>query len=373
MATKTLRAVITAVSISVLLTGCLEPPITERLDIRMLSEGGSVVSVRVSVRKPSDFDDRPKVRQRIESEIRALEEGTDPWAERLAAASPTRERDVRDLAEGRLFRLTRHGQLEGPDDLRAFLRDTGVDAAYAKGDDWEELTLLPGRPGRPTLAQRERVRSELDSWSEKLAVYFSALADLYGYLDHHPDRARACLASIVAKVPDDESLSDEESDLSKAVEDAIGDCGSVLVAPPDEPYTIDELSRMVYDPFPAAIRIAVPGQVLEREGFPGEGTLEIPEASLWSAFVRLEGRFASPDPAVIVWRHDTEGGDDIDLDALGAQRRHASRPTAGEMRTAIENQLRTAPVYRVRWAPAAEPDEALPFDDDRGAGRRSPG
>jgi len=364
---KIVRATMTAVLIAVLLSGCLEPPIIERLDIRMLAGGGSVVSVRVSLSKLSDFDDRPKVQQRLESETRALEEGTDAWSKRLAAAAPTRERDLRDLADGRLFRLTRHGQLGGPDDLRAFLRDTGVEVAYAKGDGWEELTLLPGRPGRPTLAQRERVKSELDSWSAKLAAYFSALTSLYAYLDHHPDRARVCLASIVAKVPPGESLSDEESALSKAVEDAMGDCGSVLVAPPDEPYTIDELSRMVYDPFPAAIRVAVPGPVLEREGFPGEGALEIPEASLWSAFVRLEGHFASPDPLVLAWRHDTGEGSEIDLDALGAQRRHASRPTADEVRTAIESQLRTAPVYRVRWAPVTGTGDALPFDDASGS------
>ena len=357
-----------AVLIAVLLSGCLEPPIIERLDIRMLTGGGSIVSVIVSVSKPSDFEDRPKVQQRLESATRALEEGTDPWSHRLAAAAPTRERDVRDLADGRLFRLTRHGQLAGPDDLGAFLRDTGVGVAYEKGDGWEELTLLPGRPGRPTLAQRERVKSELGSWSVKLAAYFSALASLYAYLDRHPERARVCLASILTKAPPGESLSAEESELSKAVEDAMGDCGSILVAPPDDPFTIDELSRMVYDPFPAAIRIAVPGEVLEREGFPTEGALEIPEASLWSAFVRLEGRFVSPDPALLAWRRDTGRGIEIDLDTLTAQRRHASRPTADDARVAIEDQLRTAPVYRVRWAPVTGGEEALPFDDGPSAG-----
>ena len=225
------------------------------------------------------------------------------------------------------------------------------------------------------------MKSELGSWSTKLAAYYSALASLYAYLDRHPERARVCLASILTKVPSGESLSAEESELSKAVEEAMGDCGSILVAPPDEPYTIDELSRMVYDPFPATIRIAVPGEVLEREGFPSEGALEIPEASLWSAFVRLEGRFVSPDPALLAWRRDTRDGIEIDLAALTAQRRHASRPSPDHVRVAIEDQLRTAPVYRVRWAPVTGREEALPFDDgsapgtgtsERGGGHGSP-
>src|SRR5580765_5152477 len=139
------------------LCGCLEAPMTERLDIRMLPGGASVVSLRVSIRDAGDFADSPKLQQRLSSETRALEEGTDPWSARFKAASPARERDVRDAADGRLVRLVRHGRLDTPEDLRAFLRDTGVGVSYEKGDGWEELTILPGRPARPTSAERERV------------------------------------------------------------------------------------------------------------------------------------------------------------------------------------------------------------------------
>lgn len=357
----------TAILLAVPLCGCLEAPLTERLDIRMLAGGASVVSLRVSLRDPSDFAESPKLRERLESETRALEEGTDPWSARFAAASPARERDVRDTADGKLIRLTRHGRLATPDDLRAFLRDAGVGVSYDHGEGWEELTLLPGHPLRVTSAERERVKTELASWSTKLSAYFASLERLYDYLDRRPERARVCLASIVSKVPEGESLTGEESRLTDAVEDAMGACGAILTAAKDDAYTLDELSRRVYDPFPAAIRIAVPGAVVEREGFAGAGDapLEIPEASLWSAFTRLQGRFASPDLAVLMWRQDVGGKDAaIDVDALAAARRRAGKPSADEIRAAIEDQLRTAPVYRVRWAPEAGREAPLPFDDE---------
>jgi|WetSurMetagenome_2_1015567.scaffolds.fasta_scaffold102295_2 hypothetical protein len=349
----------------VALTACLEPPVSESLDIRMLPGGASVVTIGIAVRKPSDFEGSPKVRQRLEAETRALEDGTDPWSSRLRSASPSRERDVADREGGRLFRVTRHASFDAPADLRAFLRDTGVGVAYEAGAGWEELTILPGRSGRPTTAQRERVKEALQTWSGTLASYFAATADLYAYLDAHPDRARACLAVLLTTLPEGETLSDDEARLTKAVDDAMSGCWEVLVVPPDEAYTIDELSQMVYDPFPAPIRVSVPGKIDEREGFPGDldAPLVVPTTSLWSSFERLEGRWAAPDIAQSVWRHDRAAPKtEFDLDAFVALPRRASRPDAGEVRSAIEAALRPASVYRVRWTPAQTPEAPLPFD-----------
>jgi hypothetical protein len=346
------------------LTACLEPPVSESLEIRMRPGGSSIVTIAIAVRKPSDFEGSPKVLQRLDAETRALEEGTDPWSSRLRAASPSEERDVADRAEGRLYRVTRHARLDTTADLRAFLRDTGVGVAYEEGPDWAELTILPGRSGRPTTSQRERVKETLGTWSATLAAYFAATADLYAYLDRNPDRARACLAVLLTELPEGETLSDEEARLTKAVDETMSECGEVLVVPSDEAYTIDELSRMVYDPFPAPIRVRVPGAIVEREGYPGDlaAPLVIPTVSLWSSYERLDGRWATPDIALAVWRHDRaakEGA--FDLEGFLALPRRASRPRASEVRDAIEAELRPAPVYRVRWTPAETP-EPLPFD-----------
>jgi hypothetical protein len=354
-----------ALALIVALTACLEPPVSESLDLWILPGGASVVTIGIVVRDPSDFEGNPKVRQRLEAEMRALAEGTDPWSLRLRAASPVRERDVADREEGRLCRVTRHASFDAPDDLRAFLRDTGVGVDYGEGKGWAELTILPGRSGRPTTAQRERVKEALEKWSGTLASYFAATADLYAYLDGHPDRARACLAVLLTALPEGETLSDDEARLTKAVDDAMSECWEVLVVPPDEAYTIDELSQMVYDPFPAPIRVSVPGKIDEREGFPGEldAPLVVPTTSLWSSFERIEGRWAAPDIAQAVWRHDRAAPKtEFDFDAFVALPRRASRPDVGEVRAAIEAALRPASVYRVRWIPAEAPEAPLPFD-----------
>ena len=163
-----------------------------------------------------------------------------------------------------------------------------------------------------------------------------------------------------------ETLTDEESALVESVNDAISALGNVLAPAPGEPYTLDEIARFVYDPFPAPIRVVVSGEIVEREGFAGPpgSVLQIPMFSIWSAFERLEGRWFSPDPALALWRDDAaKTGNPFDLDAfLAIPRRAGVAPTTGEVRGAIENQLKPRPVYRVRWTPDARDDVGLPFD-----------
>jgi hypothetical protein len=191
-------------------------------------------------------------------------------------------------------------------------------------------------------------------------------ADLYAYLDRYPERAPTCFASLLDEVPEGDALSDEETELTKAVDAAMGACGRVLEPMEDEPYTIDELSRLVYDPFPAPLRLVVSGKVLEREGFPGgaEGPLQVPAASLWSAFVSLEGRWLEPDPALALWRENAASGrKTIDVTGIASLSRHFARPKPDDVRAAIEGQLRQPPVYRVRWEASEDEVPALPFDD----------
>jgi hypothetical protein len=306
------------------------------------------------------------VRQRLESEARSLEEGTDPWSARLRRVEPERQRDVVDRERGGLRRVVRHAQLRAAEDLREFFKDTGVGVAFASGGDWSELTLTPGRPSRATAAQRQRVDAELAAFSGNVASYAAATKRLYAYLDTHPDRARVCLGEVLSVKPEGETLTGDESALVGELNDAVNALGAILDTEPGEPFTLDEMSRLVYDPFPAPMFLTVTGAIVEREGFPGElaAPLRIPEFSIWSAFERLEGRWFSPDPALAMWRDDlAKTGKPFDLEAFLAKPRRADvAPTASEVRQAIDNQLRPAPVYRVRYAPAAQDEAALPFD-----------
>jgi hypothetical protein len=348
------------------LVGCLEPPISESLEIRMRRGGASIVSIGVALRDPSEYDKAPRIQQRLESEARDLAQGNDPWSARLRRVEPERQKDVIDRKQGGLRRVVRIALLGTSDDLREFFRDTGIGVAYVDGSDWGELTLTPGRPSRATAAQRQRLDVEVEAFSANVAWYASAMKKLYDYLDGQPDRARICLGDVLSVKTEGETLTDEESALVEDVNEAISALGNVLAPAPNEPYTLDEISRFVYDPFPAPIRVVVPGEIVEREGFAGQpgSALQIPVFSIWSAFERLEGRWFSPDPALALWRDDAANtGNPLDLDAfLAIPRRASVAPTTGEVRGAVENQLRPRPVYRVRWTPDARADAALPFD-----------
>jgi hypothetical protein len=115
------------------------------------------------------------------------------------------------------------------------------------------------------------------------------------------------------------------------------------------------------------MRVRVSGEIVEREGFPGElnTELQIPVFSVWSAFARLEGRWFSPDPALALWREDTaKTGKDFDLDGFLALPRRAVSvaPTQLDVRSTIDQELKPAPLYRVRWTPRTTEEEGLPFD-----------
>jgi len=352
---------IAVVLLALTLSGCLEPPVSESLELRLLPGGASIVTVGVALRDPSDYDQAPRVKQRLESEARELAAETDPWSARLRRAEPERELSSVERDRGRLSRVRRRVLLKDPADLDEFFRDTGVDVVYAEGDGWAELTLTPGRPGRATAAQRQRLEREVSSFGDRFAEYAAAMRALYAYLEANPDRARICLGEILSVKEEGGTLTAEEEPLAGRVNDAIGALGAILDPASGEGFTLDELSRLVYDPFPAPMRVTVPGTIVEREGFPGElaSELKIPVYSMWSAFTRLEGRWFFPDPALALWRDDAaKTGKPFDLDAfLAIPRRAAIAPTAGEARGALANQLRPEPVYRVRYQPAAA-DEA---------------
>ena len=352
--------------VALMLTGCLEPPVSESLGVGILHGGASVISIDVALRDPSDYDKSPRVRQRLESEARELEAGSDAWSARLRSVEPERRQDVVDHEQGRLRRVRRRALLDSPADLREFFRDTGVGVTYADGEGWAELTFVPGRPSRVTATQRRKIEDELEAFSANIAAYAVATKTLYDHLETRPDRARPCLGAILGVKTEGDELTDEESALTDAVNNAITAVGSVLDPAPGEPYTLDELSRLAYDPFPAPVLVTVTGEIEEREGFPGElkSPLRIPTYSIWSAFERLEGRWFSPDPALALWRDDLANtGKPFDLDAfLVIPRRAGAVPKAGEVRGAIENRLKPEAAYRVRWTPAAAEDPGLPFD-----------
>ncbi len=220
---------------------------------------------------------------------------------------------------------------------------------------------MPSAPGRATRKQRKEMERTLEEWSGHVAGYLAATGELYQYLDTNPERARACLGAVFADVLAEEErkglepLSALETRQVKRVEEAMAKIWDVLIVADGQDASLDEISHLVYDPFPARLSVKLPGRPLEVEGFEagGEaGVLKVASPGLWNALLALEGRWLSPDPAVAYVLHGGPAAEEpLDLAAFLAEARRAdpTPPADLEVRRAIEEKLRTEPLYRATW------------------------
>jgi len=208
----------------------------------------------------------------------------------------------------------------------------------------------------------------LEPWTAALADYLAAGQDLYAYLDQHPERAALCFEILLSEVvPDDGAPgapTPEERRKLDRLSQAMKPVIEILDAPQGSDCSPDEVSQLVYDPFPARLTVKLPGAPLSVEGFqPGrDGTLTVERRSLWEALRSLEGRWLSPDPALLYVSQSQKGTRD-DLDRLARKPRTVvaagELPSAREVRALIEEKLKPAPLYRVSWK--IRPEDDTPF------------
>jgi hypothetical protein len=217
------------------------------------------------------------------------------------------------------------------------------------------------------------MKKTLDAWTSDLAEYLQAGQDLYAYLDDRPDRARPCFGALFAErlnEKDAATLSPPTSEEKRKLERLDGAMErvlAVLAVPEGAAYSPDEVSHLIYDPFPARLTLELPGPPLSLEGFlPGaDGTLTAASLGLWDSLRGLQGRWLAPDPVLFYVESAQAEGADVDLDAfLAKPRRSHLPPSAGEVRAAIEARLRPAPLYRVSWR--VQPNDETPFRWEEG-------
>jgi hypothetical protein len=340
---------------------CFEQPITESIDIRFLGRESALVRVTVRLADPGHFKESPAARDRIEAARRAIVELRDPWSDRLASLAPEEERITWDRSRGDVVRFDHRAIVADAVHLHSFFKDTLVQAQVTRREETTELTLTPwagGRAGRPEAEKFERAR---DAWAEAVARYLEAGGRLYDYLEANPGRARPCFANLFKDLlPEDaregaDTLNDRDEEVVDPFSDAMAALLGLFEVTAGEAYSLEELSALVHDPFPAPLTVRVPGPVLEVEGFEtgAGGTLRVPTVSLWSAFMRLEDRWITPNPVVVYYRHADKDKERLDLDAFLAQPRSVTRPAGvTEIVDALAKEMRSAPVYRVRWSTA---------------------
>ena len=345
------------------LAGCFDPPVVERLNLRFLADGSYVVHSTVEITEIGKSGN-PALERRLDELRRALEGGWDDWARRFGAlASPPAERAEVEKFDGRLRRSARAAYLRDPAALADFFADTAVQASYEVRDGRAELSIVPGA-ARATRRQRQAVERALAQWSGEVAEYLDAVGALYAYLGRRPERAVACFGKVFSDLLDEAQAAGlpEPSPAERVLVDRLSDAMSavvdVLLVPPGEAHSPDELSRLVFDPFPGRLAVTLPGAPLELEGFDPqrEGPLVVSGFSLWDALRALEGRWVSPDPAGVYVSHRQRGeAKGFDLAGFTARERLAAEaPSPAAVGRALRERLVPAPLYRAVWS--VDPD-----------------
>ncbi len=344
---------------SLFLLACfdLTPPVEERLLLSFLPDGGLRVQLAIELRHPEGKRAASNLGRRLRQREEELLAGWDPWSRRFGEASAAIEGFHWEKEEGRLVYLERNLVLDDPAELTGVLADTPVHATFRLEDDVAELALYPGLPGQATRRERREIERALETWSQTLAAYFTATEELYRYLELRPDRALACFGNLFDS-DDSGELTPEEEPLLEALDETTSEILDVLDVDAERAYSLDELSRKVFDPFPARFTVELPSPSVEAEGFQRAGKRwAVPGLSLWSAFEYLEGAWLTPDPVLAWVAYERATSDDpFDVAAFAARPRSARPAGAQEVEGALIDALTPADVYRVSWrvSPAAD-------------------
>lgn len=371
------RRLALAVLLCLGLASCFEPPVREDLHLRFLANGAVVATS--TVRISADQDTRnPALSRRLAETRRAILDGSDAWGARFALANPAAERFWWEKRLGDLAAASRSAAIAEPKGLEALFGDTSVAVTYRidKDQGLAELILVPGPATRATRRQRQEMERTLEAWAAAIAEYLEAAGDLYAHLERQPDRARNCFGLLFSDLLEDrerksfEEPAEEEAAMLERLDEAMRRVTDVLLVPQRAEYSPDEVSHLVYDPFPARLTVKLPGAPVEVEGFqPGEdGALVVAGLGLWEALRSLEGRWLAPDPVLFYVDNSRRGKQaTIDLDAFLQKPRQAlSAPSAEEVRQAVEELLRPAPLYRASWR--VQPDDDSEFRWSEGEG-----
>ena len=335
------------------------------------------MQVEVTTRLLVSTDSSPATTARLDEIREAISRREDTWSRSFRSLAPAFRRETYEYDHEVLSVASRAILAEEPEAIRDLFSWTQVGTSLSRKEDVMTLELLPGPGGGATLKQQRMVRESLDRFSASASSYLAAAADLYGELEGSPEVARPCFEELLKGVIDQGQLTggeltDVQAELVKRVKDLMSDVWEVLVVPEGEAYTLDELSHLVYDPFPAPLQIEVAGTVEEVEGFErrSERRVAVPGLGLWDALESLRGRWIDPDPLLIyVEESRREGGPQLDLDEISVRPRQAQwPPDQAEVKAALEERLRAAPVYRLKWRLPPEGEGAGSPEDAREVG-----
>jgi hypothetical protein len=340
------------VAISALLVSC-EPVVHHILTLTFDDSAQHVTisaSTKIAAAKPGTPDYAEAEEQR-----KAILADRDEWSVRFASAQPDAERVIFDRNAGQLESVERSATVP-VENLQKFFFDTPISVAVTRGDGWAELTLYAGTSTRATRQQHERVEKTLTTYSERAARYFESIRSMYKYLDAKPQRATALFTALFTDDKEKTTppeISNRESSMVEYVRQNID-----ALAEANQGGADDREFDLVFNPFPADIRVNLPTEPLAVEGFVRlkERTLVVKTVGAVEAVSMLEGRWITPDPLALLFKSDDNPNAAEMAAAFATMPRHAEPVvSATEVAQAMIEKMRPAPRYRVRWVPKPAP------------------
>jgi hypothetical protein len=336
------------------LVGCFEDPYSEHLHLWFTVEVPFVVTVVQEVAPDSAVRGNPELRNRLEQTRSEIDLRIDRWSRSFERVNTRAEHLSLESLSGETRVKVHTVVIDSFEEVQHLLEREGLSASLRRDHDSAELVIVPSGGSRATNAQRDHLGDLIDEWSVRISAYLESASRLYGHLDTRPDRALPCLAHVFDRhegLGPTGPLDSEEEKLIVAVKRSMDRVTAALRPPSTEPYSLTELSRLVHDPFPARLSVAVDGDVLEIEGFirNRRGNLERTTADAWSALESLEGRWLSPDlVSSVVSRGNDAPAEDPESFSL-RPRFHFPPPSAEEVRSALESALIPTSIHRIRW------------------------
>ena len=407
------------------LAGCTDDPVAETLHLEFYppsaeepqpaeddvvepadANGYVRLEAEVSIQRHAVPEGHALIERRLNDRTEALMNGYDVWHLRFdrlyepLADGAEWERAGRELTSYRRWALVGNPDAE----LQEFFANTPIRPSLAVWDNERRepddrrpppqtvsLELVFDGGTQATAGESDTVERGLRGFAVDAARYHRRVAALWRYMDENPGRRFECLRALFAAARGEELpestlvaaprelapntappapperpqgqpvLRDLELELVERLLEAGEPLLEIFEVPDDDAFTLRELSRRVFDPFPGVITVLPDGPVTEAVGFAESGDgWTIPSLDLWRAFRSLEGRFVSPDPLLFLL--DTDGNDfgcDEQDDACKDRERvfaflergaFDARPGSSiVIRRVLETELQPLDVYRLTW------------------------
>ncbi len=343
------------------LLACYEEPVRDHLHIVFTPGPAIVVTAVRGIASPAATGDNPAVKERTDDARLDLASGLDRWSRRFSDLDAIADRSTIVRHDGHIRQGIHSALLDSFRPVERLLGGEGLNAYSNEAGRVRELQLRPVGAGQATRLQRAHLDEALVAWSDEVAAYLEAATALYAYFDRAPDRAVLCLGYIF---DEDEAslgpLSEREEGLVTAVIETMERVADVLVIDTGQAYSLNELSRLVFDTFQGRLTITPDGPIIEIEGFTENGGfIERPPVSLWHSLETMAGEWLVPDLVTsLVTPGPNENQPDPDpVSFASLQRRWAPAPDARTVESAIRTRLQPEELYLVRWETRPAPED----------------